>query len=217
MESCIHLSPANTPPHILMPCFFKLFCSLTYPAPVLLPHQDLQSNCPIFLSHLADPSCFQFIAFSYKTLCQATLESTQKTYWDPWSPNSAGPSGSPENLASSFSFLFQTFFILFCTSNLNIAWFTFSTRDSGLIYRVNKSQRVRTPTSHLQIYKHSSLSLSPWERCPIVKVSRPILCFLLFHLDPFIIPLSLLHFKPLTLVGPSPLQHFCLLTYSPAL
>lgn len=70
MESCIHLSDANTYPHAE-----SCFSALAYSAPVLPPHQDLQSNPPVFfLPHLADPSCFQFIAFSCKSSCCATLE-----------------------------------------------------------------------------------------------------------------------------------------------
>ena len=57
MESYIHPSDANTYPHSE-----SCFSALAYSAPVLPPHQDLQSNPPVFfLPHLADPSCFQFI------------------------------------------------------------------------------------------------------------------------------------------------------------
>lgn len=42
--------------------------------------------------------------------------------------------------------------ILLCISNLNIVCITLLTRDSWLIYRVHKSQHLRTPTSHLHFY-----------------------------------------------------------------
>lgn len=47
--------------------------------------------------------------------------------------------------------------ILFCISNLNIVYITLLTKDSWLIYRVNKSQHLRTPTSHLHLHVLPSL------------------------------------------------------------
>lgn len=64
--------------------------------------------------------------------------------------------------------------ILLCISNLNIVCITLLTRDSWLIYRVNKSQHLRTPTSHLHFYVLLQYIIK-WKVSSIVKGIHPLL------------------------------------------